>query len=140
MRKLALDVGSVRVGVAISDPSATIARPLCVLPRGELDGPAHRLSALIEEHGVDEVVVGLPRTMRGEDGPMALAMRVIAAHLHEVLPARVSVFDERLTTVAARRTVAGHGRKRYGDRGAMDEIAAAIILQNYLDRRLNAGA
>lgn len=140
MRKLALDLGTVRVGVAISDPTATLARPYGVLPRRELDGDAKRLVALVADQGVDEVVVGLPRTMRGDEGAMARVARAVVSHLSEVLPVHVSLFDERLTSVAAKRAMAGCGRTRYGDRGAVDQIAAAIILQNYLDRRLAPGA
>jgi len=140
VRKLAFDLGEIRVGVAISDPTATLARPFGVLPRKALDGSAERVSDMIREQGVDEVVVGLPRTMRGEEGHMAVAARVIAEHLHEVLHIPVSVFDERLTSVAARRAMAGCGRVRHGDGGGVDQVAAAIILQNFLDRRHQYGA
>lgn len=140
MRKLALDVGDVRVGVAVSDPTATIAQPLTVLPRKALEGRADRLSELVRDQDVDEVVVGLPTTMRGEEGAMAVMVRALAEHLGEVLDVPVHLFDERLTSVAARRAMAGCGRTRFGDRGAVDRVAAAIILQNFLDRRRLDGA
>jgi len=140
MRKLGIDLGEVRVGIALSDPTGTLASPWCVLPRRDLDGAAERLSHLIREQGVDEVVVGLPRTMRGEEGSMATGARAMAVHLAEMLDVPVHVFDERLTSVAARRAMAGAGRTRYGDRGGLDQVAAAIILQNFLDlRRLRRG-
>jgi putative holliday junction resolvase len=137
--KLALDVGEVRVGVAVSDPSATLARPLTVLPRRDIDGDGARLRNMIQELDVDEVVVGLPKTMRGEEGPMALAIRAVVEHLREVLAVPVAVFDERLSSVTARRVMAGRRRVTPGDRGAVDQVAAAIILQNYLDRQLMHG-
>lgn len=139
MRKLGLDMGEVRVGVAISDPTATLARPYGVLPRRDLDGEAPRLSAMIREQGVDEVVIGLPRSLSGEEGPMALGVRAVVAHLVDVLAVPVHTFDERLTSVAAKRAMAWCGRGRHHDPGAVDEVAAAIILQNYLDSR-RAGA
>lgn len=140
MRKLALDVGEVRVGVAVSDLTATLARPLSVLPRKALDGSAERLAQLVEELEVDELVVGFPRTLRGDEGTMARMVAAVAEHLREVLRMPVHLFDERMTSVAARRAMAGCGRTRYGDRGAVDQVAAAIILQNFLDRRRLGGA
>jgi putative holliday junction resolvase len=133
MRKLALDVGDVRVGVAVSDLSGTIARPLAVLRRAEIDGDAARLREMVQDMDVDEIVVGLPRTMRGEEGRMALAIRELVAHLQEVLPVSIAVFDERLSSVAAKRVMAGRRRSPHAERGAIDQVAAAIILQNYLD-------
>jgi putative Holliday junction resolvase len=139
MRKLALDMGEVRVGIAISDPTGTLARPYGVLPRRDLEGEAPRLSTVIREQGVDEVVVGLPRSLSGEEGPMAIAVRAVVAHLADVLAVPVHTFDERLTSVAAKRAMAWCGRGRHHDPGAVDEVAAAIILQNFLDSR-RAGA
>lgn len=118
----------------MSDPTATVAQPFAVLPRRDLEGPAERLVRMVREHEVDEVVVGLPRTMGGEEGPMAAVVTALAQHLADVLDVPVKLFDERLTSVAARRVMAGCGRRRYGDAGAADRVAAAIILQNYLDR------
>jgi putative Holliday junction resolvase len=133
MRKLGIDLGEVRVGLAISDPSATLARPFGVLPRRDLDGEAERLSAVIRDQGVDEVIVGLPRSMSGHEGPMAVAVRSVVAHLAEVLAVPVHTLDERLTSVEAKRAMAWRGRGRHRDPGGVDEVAAAIILQNYLD-------
>ena len=135
MRKLGIDLGEVRVGLAISDPSATLARPFGVLPRRDLDGDADRLSTVIRDQGVDEVVVGLPRSMSGHEGPMAMSVRSVVAHLAEVLAVPVHMLDERLTSVEAKRAMAWCGRGRHHDPGGVDEVAAAIILQNYLDSR-----
>lgn len=135
MRKLGIDLGEVRVGIAISDPTGTLARPFGVLPRRDLDGEAPRLSAVIREQGVDEVVVGLPRSMSGHEGPMAISVRSMVDHLADVLAVPVRTFDERLTSVAAKRAMAWCGRSRHHDPGGVDEVAAAIILQNYLDSR-----
>ena len=135
MRKLGLDVGDVRVGVALSDPSGTLASPLTVLERRDIEGEAKGLADLVREHDVDELVVGLPTTMRGEDGHMAEQMRSVADHLRKVLALPVHLLDERLTSVAAKRALTDAGSSGDAGPGAVDQAAAAIILQDFLDRR-----
>ena len=122
---LALDYGSARCGCAISDPTETVVRPL-----DALEPPAPRAVAdLVEREGVEEVVVGLPRTLAGEEGEQAERSRAFAADLTELLDVPVRTHDERLTTRMAERSV------REGARAHPDSVAAAHLLESYLSSR-----
>jgi putative Holliday junction resolvase len=123
MRVLALDHGSARVGCAISDPTATVVRPLAVI---EPPDPG-RVADLVDEHEVERVVVGLPVTLGGEEGEQAKASRLFASQLEEVLSVPVETYDERLTTRMAERSA------REGAAAAEDSLAAAHLLESYLD-------
>jgi putative holliday junction resolvase len=125
LRVLALDYGSARCGCAISDPTETLVRPLAAL---EPPDPA-AVGQLVEAEGADEVVVGLPRTLRGEEGEQAERSRAFAAELTELLDVPVRTHDERLTTRMAERSV------REGARAHPDSIAAAHLLESYLASR-----
>ncbi|GAA1350183.1 Holliday junction resolvase RuvX [Saccharothrix algeriensis] len=136
-RRLGVDVGSVRVGVALSDPSAFLATPLVTLAR---DGKTGRdladLAGLVTEHDVVEVVVGLPRTLAGRHGPAAESAAAYAAALAErVAPVPVRLHDERLTTVTADRVLAERGVRGKRRRAVVDQAAAVEILQSWLDGR-----
>jgi len=134
-RVLALDLGSRRIGVAISDPTGTIASPHSVIERsGEVEEDHAAIAALVAEEAVDRVVVGLPVSMGGAMGPAARAATAEAEALATVLAVPVETFDERLTTVAADRLLLA-GRVRGGARRrVVDKIAAAVILQGWLKR------
>ncbi|GGP62739.1 Holliday junction resolvase RuvX [Saccharothrix coeruleofusca] len=136
-RRLGVDVGAVRVGVALSDPSAFLATPLVTLARDEKGGrDLADLAALVAEHDVVEVVVGLPRTLAGKDGPAAQAAVAYAAGLAErVAPVPVRLTDERLTTVTASRVLAERGVRGKKRRAVVDQAAAVEILQSWLDAR-----
>jgi putative Holliday junction resolvase len=139
-RRLGVDVGSVRVGVAVSDPSPVLATPLVTLSRDERRGrDIARLAALVEEHEVVEVVVGLPRTLAGRTGQAALAAQsyadALAARVH---PVPVRLADERLTTVTASRMLSRQGVKGSRQRAVVDQAAAVEILQAWLDGRAQA--
>src|SRR2546426_6389583 len=97
-RTIGIDLGTRRVGVAISDSKGAVASPYEVVDRKQLAG---RLAAIVEEEGIDRVVVGLPLSLSGEEGPAAVAAREEAARLAAVLPVPVEVYDERLTTLEA---------------------------------------
>lgn len=125
---LALDYGSARCGCAISDPTETLVRPLDALEPAE---PA-AVADLVEREGVEEVVVGLPRTLGGEEGEQADLSRGFAAELSEALDVPVATYDERLTTRMAERSV------REGARAHPDSIAAAHLLESYLATRRGA--
>jgi putative holliday junction resolvase len=123
MKILALDFGRARTGVAVSDPTGTIARPLCVVERaGSGDGLA-RLAALIGEEDVERVVVGLPLTLRGEHGEQALETERFIEALSTVTNVPVVTFDERFTTVLAEQSPAD---------ATEDARAAAHLLSSYL--------
>ena len=124
-RILALDHGSARCGCAISDPSGTLATPLPAVVRPDSKKGLAALARTVEEHGVDRVVVGLPLTLRGEEGEQATAARTFAQRLERRLTVPVELHDERLTTRLAERT---------GGTENADSRAAAHLLESYLSR------
>ncbi|MFF5264098.1 Holliday junction resolvase RuvX [Actinomadura viridis] len=130
--RLGVDVGTVRIGVARSDPGGILASPLETVRRGK--GDLDRLAALAGEHEALEVVVGLPTSLSGKEGPAAEAARAFAAELAGRLPREaVRLYDERLTTVTAEsglRAGGVHGKAR---RKVVDQAAAAVLLQAALD-------
>jgi putative holliday junction resolvase len=122
-RILALDHGSARCGCAVSDPSGTLATPLRAVERPDTKKGLAALARLADEHGAELVVVGLPLTLRGEQGAQAAAARAFAERLERRLSVRVELHDERLTTRLAERT---------GGAGDADSRAAAHLLESYL--------
>ncbi|MDX8140933.1 Holliday junction resolvase RuvX [Lentzea sp. BCCO 10_0061] len=136
-RRLGVDVGSVRVGVALSDPSAFLATPLVTLQRDEKRGSdLTELVRLVAEHDVVEVVVGLPKTLAGRHGPAADSATAYAAALAgRIAPVPVRLSDERLTTVVVSRVLAQRGVKGKKQRAVVDQAAAVEILQSWLDAR-----
>ena len=123
MKVLALDYGSARTGVAVSDPTGTIARPLCVVERAGTDQGLARLAELIGAEAVDQVVVGLPLTLRGELGEQAQETQRFIDVLADVTDVPVVAFDERFTTVLAQQSPADSSE---------DARAAAHLLSSYL--------
>jgi putative Holliday junction resolvase len=135
-RWLGIDVGAVRVGVALSDPGGLLATPLVTLARDAASGADLRaIAALVEEHGVAGVVVGLPRSLSGAEGAAAAAAREYAAALAGTVDVPVELADERLTTVMATRQLRESGRKGRRQRSVIDQAAAVAILQGWLDAR-----
>jgi putative Holliday junction resolvase len=137
VRVLGLDMGERRVGVAISDPSGTVARPLHTLVRGSREEDFTAVASLVAEHNVDLVVVGRPLSLDGTEGPQARRVTRYVEALAAQLPVRVVLWDERFTTVAAgeilRQSRSKKERRRARGAGEIDAIAAAVILQSYLD-------
>lgn len=133
--RLGIDVGTVRVGVAVSDPGGVLATPVATLPRDIARGTdLDRLAALVSEYEVVEVVIGLPRTLRGTDGAAVAAARDYGDRLSErVAPVPLVYVDERLTTVSADRMLSERGIKGRKRRAVVDQVAAVRILQNRLD-------
>ena len=123
MKVMALDYGSVRTGVAVSDPSGTIARPLCVVERAHTERGMQRLVELVDEEAVEQVIVGLPLTLRGERGQQARASEQFANRLRKLLGVPVVMFDERFTTDLAQQTPSD---------ADLDSRAAAHLLSSYL--------
>lgn len=135
-RRLGVDVGSVRVGVAVSDPGGVLATPLVTLGRDEQGGSdLRRLLDIVVEYEVVEVVVGLPRTLTGRDGPAARTALDYAGTLAGALRVPVRMVDERLTTVVASRTLSDRGVRGRKQRAVVDQAAAVAILQGWLDTR-----
>ena len=140
-RRLGVDTGEVRVGVALSDPSGILATPLVTLTRDRSRGTdLDALVALVAEHEVVEVVVGLPRTLAGRQGAAAQAATeyasALADRLGDAVPVRL--IDERLTTVSAARVLAERGVRGRKQRAVVDQAAAVEILQSWLDARRSA--
>ena len=134
-RVLGLDLGSRRIGVAVSDGSGTIASPHTVLERGTDRAADHAaLATLVADLGVERVIVGLPLSLDGTMGPAARSAAEEAAALGDVLPVPVETYDERLTTVTADRSLSSLGLRGQARRRVVDKVAAAVILQAWLDR------
>ena len=130
---LALDLGRARIGVAISDELQLLAHPLETIQADEQATP--RLAQIIRAKKVDHVVVGIPRQMNGQIGIAATEALRFVEKLRTILPCPVVTWDERLTTVAAHRALRDAGKKTRDTRAYVDQVAAQMILQGYLDRR-----
>jgi putative holliday junction resolvase len=135
VRVLALDIGEKRIGVAVSDPSGTVASPLVVLDAAAVLGDGRGLTDLVEEYDAGLVVVGLPLSLDGTEGPQALSVRRAAARLAGFLRVGIEFADERLSSAQASRTMGAQGASQRRQRGSVDMVAAAIFLQSYLDAR-----
>jgi putative Holliday junction resolvase len=132
---LGLDPGRARIGVAISDELQLLAHPLETIPA---DQATSRLAQIIREKKVEQVVVGIPRQMNGQIGTAAIEALTFVEGLRAILPCPVVTWDERLTTVAAHRALRDAGKKTRDTRAYVDQVAAQMILQGYLDRRQHA--
>ncbi len=136
--RLGIDPGDARVGVARSDPSGFLATPVETLRRGK--GDLARIARLVREEEVVEVVVGLPRSLSGGEGPAAAKVREYAARLAErVAPVPVRLVDERLTTISAEAMLRDRGKKGHQRRAVVDQAAAVMILQHALDTERATG-
>ena len=133
MRILALDHGTKRIGVAVSDELKLIAQPLEYIPAEPFAGVLARLKELIRAQEVDLLLVGLPRNMDGSYGPAALKVRTFIAALQDAIVVPIRTWDERLTTAQAQRFLIQGGVRREKRKEKVDQTAAAILLQSYLD-------
>lgn len=135
-RRLGIDVGSVRIGVAVSDPDGILATPVETIRRDKTDRHLRRLTRLADELEAVEVVVGLPRTLSDRTGPSAQDAIDLAEDLaRRVAPTPVRMADERLTTVTAQRSLREAGVRARGQKAMIDQAAAVGILQSWLDQR-----
>jgi putative pre-16S rRNA nuclease len=132
---LAVDPGTKRVGLAISDPTGTIAQALATVSAEPRDTLAARLAKIAGEQEVEAIVVGLPRRLDGSDGPEAKAARQLARELGKACRLPIDMVDERLTTAAAERSLIEAGVRRKSRRASIDRVAATLLLQSHLDRR-----
>jgi putative Holliday junction resolvase len=133
VKVLALDYGAARTGVALSDATGTLARPAGIVERAGRDAGLERIAALVDEHGVELVVVGMPLTLRGEHGDQARETARFVERLRARLDVPVETFDERFTTTLAQQPT---GQKASGS--PEDALAAAHLLQGWLDRAARA--
>lgn len=136
MRALGLDLGAKRIGVAVSDRSGTVASPLTVVQRsGDRAVDHRRLAQLVAEEEAEIVVVGLPLSLSGAAGPAAQAARAEIAALASVMNVPVVSHDERFTTRTAQEALRQGGVKGARQRAVVDKVAAAVMLQSWLDAR-----
>ena len=132
-RILALDFGRARIGVAISDELQLLAHPLDTIQANQK--PESRIEKIVHDKDVGHVVAGIPRQMNGQIGTAATEALEFVEKLRAILPCPVVTWDERLTTVAAHRALREAGKKTRHTRNYVDQVAAQIILQSYLDSR-----
>ena len=130
---LALDFGRARIGVAISDELQLLAHPLETIPANQQ--PAARVAKIVREKKVDHVVAGIPKRMNGQIGSAATEVLQFVEKLRAILPCPIVTWDERLTTAAAQRALRDAGKKTRHTRAYVDQVAAQMILQSYLDSR-----
>lgn len=138
--RIGVDVGSVRIGVARSDPSGVLATPVRTLRRTEADDGVATIAQIVAEEGAIEVVVGLPRSLSGARGRAAQEVLAYATRLAQLIdPVTVRLVDERLTTVTAHQALRTSGREGRRHRQVVDQVAAVLILQNALETERGTG-
>lgn len=133
MRALALDIGEVRIGIAASDASGTIAVPVKVLPAAEVLGGARSFGYVLEDYEPDVLVCGRPKTLSGEDGPQAERVMAQARQIAEACGLPLEFEDERLSSQEAKRILREEGYNEKSMRGRVDMVAASLFLQTWLD-------
>jgi putative holliday junction resolvase len=139
-RIMALDLGEKRIGVALSDETRLVARSLAVIARTSRLADFEKIGRIVDEQGVTLIVVGLPLHLDGREGQKAVWARDYATALATHLRIGVELWDEALTTVAAQENMRQRGHSRKKQREWVDAVAAAFILQNYLDAQKNDGS
>ena len=140
-RRLAVDVGDARIGVASCDPDGILATPVETVPGRDVPAAHRRLGADVEEYEPIEVVVGLPRSLSGGEGPAAAKVRAFAEELARAShPIPVRLVDERMTTVTAAQGLRASGVKSKKGRSGIDQAAAVVILQNALESERASGS
>ena len=140
MTLIGLDFGERRIGVAVSDPRGVAAQPFRVIERQSFAEDAARIKAVVEARKAEKIVVGLPVGMDGSAGPAARRARRFANRLRRELEVEVTLWDERLTTAEAERALLSAGESRARRRELRDAVAAALILQGYLDSQAGRGS
>ena len=136
MRIMALDIGEVRIGIAISDPSEKLASPVCVLPSSEVVANAKGFKRVMEDWEPDMLLFGLPKTLSGAEGPQAQRVRKVAETIARNTGLPFEFGDERLSSAEAKRSLRESGLSEREMRGKVDMIAASLFLQSWLDARL----
>ena len=135
MRAIALDIGEVRIGIAVSDASATLASPVKVLPAQEVLGQARSFRYILQDYEPDILVCGLPKTMGGEAGPQAQKIMTQAQKIAKDCGLPLEFVDERLSSSEAKRILREQGLNEKQMRGKIDMVAASLFLQAWLDSR-----
>lgn len=134
-RILGIDYGTVRIGLALSDPTGTLASPLPCLEKKSIPQIRTALTELIQNHDIAKIIVGLPRNMDGSYGPSAEKVRYFISQIESNLNIPIETQDERLTTVQASKQLSSIGMSQKDLRKKLDSSSASLILQQYLDRK-----
>jgi putative holliday junction resolvase len=137
MRILAIDYGSTRIGLALSDPTGTLARPLPFVPAKGDAKLAREIAELATKNEAHLILLGLPRNMDGTSGEAAVKVQAFAAILAQATPLKIKLIDERLSTVQASRQLQESGKNTRKQRGQIDSEAACVLLQGHLDSQQN---
>ncbi len=139
-RRIAVDVGDARIGVASCDPDGVLATPVETVPGRDVPAAHRRLKAIVEEYEPLEVVVGLPRSLNGGEGPAAAKVRAFAQVLAgNIAPIEVRLVDERMSTVTAAQGLRASGVRSKKGRSVVDQAAAVVILQSALETERTSG-
>ncbi|MFF8787859.1 Holliday junction resolvase RuvX [Streptomyces sp. NPDC015125] len=139
-RRIAVDVGDARIGVASCDPDGVLATPVETVPGRDVPSAHRRLKAIVEEYEPLEVVVGLPRSLSGGEGPAAAKVRVFAQEMaRNIAPVGVRLVDERMSTVTATQGLRASGVRSKKGRSVIDQAAAVVILQSALEAERVSG-
>ncbi|MFE0628135.1 Holliday junction resolvase RuvX [Streptomyces sp. NPDC058864] len=139
-RRIAIDVGDARIGVASCDPDGLIATPVETVPGRDVPAARRRIAQIIEEYEPIEVLVGLPRSLSGREGPAAAKARDFAQDVAKIIsPVPVRLVDERMTTVTATQGLRASGVKAKKGRSVVDQAAAVVILQSALETERVSG-
>jgi putative Holliday junction resolvase len=138
-RALGIDLGEARIGLAISDELGMLAHPLETVHVKETPDSVGRVAQIVERDGIGMIILGLPRNMNGTYGPAAEKARAFAEQLRARVPCEVKLWDERLTSVAAQRSLHEVGRNVKNSRAIIDQVAAQMILQGWLDSQAMLG-
>jgi len=138
-RTLGIDHGEARIGLAISDELGMLAHPLETIHTGATADPVERIAQIVARDKIGMIILGLPRNMNGTYGPAAEKVRAFAELLRAKVPCEVKLWDERLTSVAAQKSLHASGRNTKQSRSVIDQVAAQLILQGYLDSQAMLG-
>jgi putative Holliday junction resolvase len=138
-RALGIDHGEARIGLAISDDLGMLAHPLETVHAKEIANPVQHIARIVDRDKIGIVILGLPRNMNGTYGPAAEHVRAFAEELRAAIPCEVKLWDERLTSVAAQRSLHEAGRSVKQSREVIDQVAAQMILQGWLDAQAMLG-
>ena len=138
-RALGIDHGDARIGLAISDELGMLAHPLETIRVKEIADPVAHIAAVVTRDKIGQIILGLPRNMDGTYGPAAEKVRAFAEKLRAACPCELKLWDERLTSVAAQRSLHEAGRTVKNSREVIDQVAAQLILQGWLDSQAMLG-
>ena len=138
-RALGIDHGEARIGLAISDELGMLAHPLETIHAKQIADPVQHIAKIVARDKIGIVILGLPRNMNGTYGPAAEHVRAFAEQLRAAIPCEVKLWDERLTSVAAQRSLHEAGRNVKNSREVIDQVAAGMILQGWLDAQAMLG-